>query len=107
MHGPTDFGKVFERLAREQQSEETGPLGGVNVRLVRVAGGGEGRWDSHGHSTEIVVVWSGDFTVEFRDHTLNLAAGQCAASCRSGPSTEARRAMAPRSCCSSRRADVQ
>ena len=77
MNGPTDFGKVFERLAREQQSEETVQLDGVNVRLVRVAGGDEGRWDSHGHSTEIVVVWSGDFTVEFRDHTLNLAAGQC------------------------------
>lgn len=77
MNGPTDFGKVFERLAREQQSDETVQLGGVDVRLVRVAGGGEGRWDSHGHSTEIVVVWSGDFTVEFRDHTLNLAAGQC------------------------------
>ena len=77
MNGPTDFGKVFERLARERQSEEMVQLDGVNVRLVRVAGGGEGRWDSHGHSTEIVVVWSGDFTVEFRDHTLNLAAGQC------------------------------
>ena len=45
--------------------------------MVRVAGGGEGRWDSHSHSAETVVVWSGDFTVEFRDHALTLSAGQC------------------------------
>lgn len=77
MNGPTDFGAVFERLAREQRREETVELGGVNVRMVRVAAGGEGRWDRHEHSTETVVVWSGDFTVEFGDHTLTLSAGQC------------------------------
>lgn len=75
--GPTDFTKVFARLAAAGEREETTPLGGVNVRLVRVAGGGEGRWDSHAASTETVVVWSGDFTVELRDHTLELTAGQC------------------------------
>ncbi len=73
----TDFAEVFARLAREGRSEETTQLGGVNVRLVRVPGGGEGRWDHHGSTTETVVVWSGDFTVEFRDATLNLSAGQC------------------------------
>lgn len=75
--GPTDFTKVFARLAAAQQREETVSLGGVNVRMVRVAGGGEGRWDSHPRTTETVVVWSGDFTVEFRDHVLTLSAGQC------------------------------
>jgi mannose-6-phosphate isomerase-like protein (cupin superfamily) len=75
--GPTDFAEVFTRLAAAQQSEETVSLGGINVRMVRVAGGGAGRWDSHSHSAETVVVWSGDFTVEFRDHTLTLSAGQC------------------------------
>ena len=75
--GPTDFTEVFARLAAAQQREETVSLGGVNVRMVRVAGGGEGRWDSHSHSAETVVVWSGDFVVEFRDHTLTLAPGQC------------------------------
>jgi mannose-6-phosphate isomerase-like protein (cupin superfamily) len=77
MNGSADFGAVFERLARTRQAEETLELGGVNVRMVRVAGGGEGRWDSHGHSAETVVVWSGDFTVEFSDHALVLSAGQC------------------------------
>ena len=77
MHQQTDFAEVFTRLARDGQSEETTQLGGVNVRLVRVKGGGEGRWDSHGDTAETVVVWSGAFTVEFREHTLNLTSGQC------------------------------
>ena len=74
---PIDFAAVFARLRTEGLREETTELGGVSVRLVRVSGGGEGRWDHHGHTTETVVVWSGDFTVEFRDHTLRLGAGQC------------------------------
>ena len=74
---PIDFAAAFARLAAEGHREETTPLGGVDVRLVRVAGGGEGRWDRHDHSTETVVVWSGDFAVAFRDRTLQLGAGQC------------------------------
>jgi mannose-6-phosphate isomerase-like protein (cupin superfamily) len=74
---PIDFAAAFARLAAEGRREETTPLGGVDVRLVRVAGGGEGRWDRHDHSTETVVVWSGDFTVEFRDCALRLGPGQC------------------------------
>lgn len=72
-----DFAEVFGRLAREERNEETMQLGGVNVRLVKVAGGGEGRWDRHDQTAETVVVWSGDFTVEFRDHVSHLAHGQC------------------------------
>ncbi|MHB8284583.1 MAG: cupin domain-containing protein [Caulobacteraceae bacterium] len=74
---PLDFAFIFERLGTIDKNEETTPLGGVDVRLVRVPGGGPGRWDSHADSAETVVVWSGVFTVEFRDHTLNLTAGQC------------------------------
>ena len=73
----TDFTEVFARLSETDAREETATIGGVNVRMVRVAGGGEGRWDSHGHTAETVVVWSGDFKVEFRDHTLELSPGQC------------------------------
>ena len=77
MHGTTDFAEVFARLAHEGSSEQTIPLGGVNIRLVRVKGGGEGRWDRHNTTAETVVVWSGDFTVEFRDQVLHLSGGQC------------------------------
>ncbi len=76
MHQAVDVAEIFGRLARDGQTEETAQLGGVNVRLVRVKGGGEGRWDRHGGTTETVVVWAGDFSVEFRDQTLQLAAGQ-------------------------------
>ena len=77
MNRTTDFAEIFGRLAKDGHSEETTQLGGVNVRLVRVKGGGEGRWDHHDQTTETVVVWSGDFSVEFRDQTLHLSAGQC------------------------------
>ena len=75
--GQVDFAKTFADLSARDARETTAPLGGVDVRLVRVPAGGEGRWDSHHDSTETVVVWSGEFTVEFRDRTLSLTAGQC------------------------------
>ena len=75
--GQVDFGARFADLAARGAREVTAPLGGVDVRLVRVSPGGEGRWDSHPDSTETVVVWSGEFQVEFRDRTLLLTAGQC------------------------------
>ncbi len=77
MDGATDFAEVFGRLEREGRSEETVQLGGVNVRLVRVAGGGQGKWDRHEGTAETVVVWSGDFTVSFPDRELQLSGGQC------------------------------
>ena len=77
MNQRIDFAEIFGRLAKEGLNEETAQVGGVNVRLVRVKGGGEGRWDHHGQTTETVVVWSGEFSVEFRDHTLHLSNGQC------------------------------
>ena len=101
-----------------------GLRGGVRATRERAAAGrddGAGRrqyphgprrrWrrrslDHHAHSAETVVVWSGDFTVEFRDRALTLAADN-AASCRPVPSTGAPRVMVPRSSCSSRRADVR
>lgn len=74
---PLDFRAAFARLAASDAREEAAELGGVKVRMVRVAGGGEGRWDSHGDTPETALVWSGDFKVEFRDRTLDLGAGQC------------------------------
>jgi len=45
--------------------------------MVRVTGGVEGRWDHHDRIPETVIVWSGDFAVEFRDHALHLTSDQC------------------------------
>lgn len=75
--GLADFSKIFARLSAAQQGEEALTVGGVNIRMVRVTGGGAGRWDSHPLTAETVIVWSGDFTVEFHDHALTLSIGQC------------------------------
>ena len=75
--GGLDFAAEFQRLRDAGQSESTTRAGGVAIRLVRVVGGGERRWDSHPATTETAIVWSGDFRVEFRDSTLNLDPGQC------------------------------
>lgn len=72
-----DFDTTFDRLRASGERECTTPMGGVNVRLVRVAAGGEGRWDRHDDGPETVVVRAGTFQVEFRDRTLTLTAGQC------------------------------
>ena len=74
---PISFDQVFARLSAGGEDETTISLAGVNVRMVRVTGGGVGRWDRHATTAETVIVWSGDFSVEFRDQTLTLAAGQC------------------------------
>ena len=73
----TDFAQIFATLRQDDRTEQTTPLGGVKIRLVRVAGGGEGRWDHHPDTTETVIVWTGEFTVEYRDHTEHLTQGQC------------------------------
>ena len=75
--GGFDFGREFGRLAAAGEKESTRELGGVAVRLVRLAGGTEGRWDSHAHTAETAILWTGDFSVEFRDRTLHLQPGQC------------------------------
>ena len=75
--GSTDFAEVFARLQATGGWKKTAVLGGMRTRNIRVAGGGEGRWDSHTHTSETVVVWSGDFTIEFRDHTSSLGTVQC------------------------------
>lgn len=77
MNQTTDFAEVFARLARDGHTDETTQLDGVTVRLVRLKGGHDGRWDHHDRTTETVIVWSGDFDVEFRDHIVHLSAGQC------------------------------
>lgn len=77
MNPAIDFVEVFARLARDGCNEKMVQLAGTNVRTIRVKGGGEGRWDHHGDTAETVIVWSGSFTVEFRDRTLHLSSGQC------------------------------
>jgi mannose-6-phosphate isomerase-like protein (cupin superfamily) len=72
-----DFAREFSALSESGQKEKTITVGGMNVRFVRLAAGTGGEWGSHDGTAETAIVWSGDFTVEFRDTTLQLAPGQC------------------------------
>lgn len=72
-----DFAEAFARLAAADAVEEQVTMGGIAIRMLRVAGGGAGRWDRHDHTAETAIVWSGHFSVEFRDRTVSLTAGQC------------------------------
>jgi mannose-6-phosphate isomerase-like protein (cupin superfamily) len=72
-----DFAAIFRRLTDTGERQHHAVMGGVDVRLVRVDGGGTGRWDRHDDTTETVIVWSGAFDVAFRDRTVSLGAGQC------------------------------
>ena len=75
--GQLDFAAEFARLAAAGERESSRVMGGVTVRLVRVPGGGEGRWDSHSGTPETAICWSGDFTVTFRDGAVALGPGGC------------------------------
>ncbi len=75
--GPADFGEISARLAAARQGGETATMGGIRLRMVRVAGGGDGLWDSHPLTAETVIVWSGDLIVEFGGQVLTLSPGQC------------------------------
>jgi mannose-6-phosphate isomerase-like protein (cupin superfamily) len=77
MNDVVDIGAIFKRLAAEGKGEHQTIIGGVDVRLARVERDVTGRWDRHDDTTETVIVWSGNFDVAFREHTISVGAGQC------------------------------
>jgi mannose-6-phosphate isomerase-like protein (cupin superfamily) len=50
-------------------------LNGQEVKLIRVQG--EFPWHHHDAEDEFFLVWRGTFRVEFRDHIVELAPGEC------------------------------
>ena len=50
-------------------------LNGQEIKLVKVQG--VFPWHHHQFEDEFFLVWKGRFRVEFRDHTVELAAGEC------------------------------
>ena len=78
MHGnpeTIDFAAGFAALMASSTPESSMAAGGQTVRLL--AFNGTGGWHKHGSAAETVIVWSGRFDVEYRDHTVSLGAGQC------------------------------
>jgi mannose-6-phosphate isomerase-like protein (cupin superfamily) len=50
-------------------------LNGLEIKLIKVQG--EFPWHVHAAEDEFFLVWRGRFRVEFRDHVVDLAAGEC------------------------------
>jgi mannose-6-phosphate isomerase-like protein (cupin superfamily) len=50
-------------------------LNGQEIKLVRVKG--KFPWHHHDNEDEFFLVWRGRFRVEFRDHIVDMAAGEC------------------------------
>ncbi|MGA8034870.1 MAG: cupin domain-containing protein [Candidatus Acidiferrales bacterium] len=50
-------------------------LNGQEVKIVKVRG--EFPWHQHDAEDEFFFVWKGRFRVEFRDHIVSLAPGEC------------------------------
>ena len=50
-------------------------LNGQEVKVVKVLG--EFPWHHHDDVEEFFMVWKGRFRVEFRDHIVELAPGEC------------------------------
>ena len=50
-------------------------LNGQEIKLIKVQG--EFPWHVHAAEDEFFLVWRGRFRVEFRDHAVDLVAGEC------------------------------
>ena len=50
-------------------------LNGQEIKLIKVQG--EFPWHSHENEDEFFMVWKGLFRVEFRDHVVAMAPGDC------------------------------
>ena len=51
-----------------------GELNGQEVKLVKFRG--EFLWHHHENEDELFLVWRGRFRIEFKDHSVTLAAGE-------------------------------
>jgi mannose-6-phosphate isomerase-like protein (cupin superfamily) len=49
-------------------------LNGQEVKLVKFQG--TFPWHHHAHEDEMFLVWSGEMTIEFRDHRVQLSTGE-------------------------------
>ena len=65
----------FGRFAERWRPKVIAAANGQEVKLVKVKG--EFPWHLHGNEDEFFLVWKGRFRVEFRDHVVVLAPGEC------------------------------
>ncbi len=65
----------FSRFSEQWRPKVVAALNGQEIKLVKVAG--TFPWHHHDSEDEFFLVWKGRFRVEFRDHVVELAPGEC------------------------------
>lgn len=65
----------FGRIAEHWRPKVVAELNGQELKLVKAADG-VFPWHRHEDADELFLVWRGTFTVEFRDRTVVLGAGE-------------------------------
>jgi mannose-6-phosphate isomerase-like protein (cupin superfamily) len=64
----------FSRISEHWRPKVIAELNGQEVKLVKFQG--EFPWHHHESADEMFLVWRGTMSVEFRDHTITLNAGE-------------------------------
>jgi mannose-6-phosphate isomerase-like protein (cupin superfamily) len=71
---PVNLAAKFAQFADPWNPRIVGELNGQHVKLVRLAGAFT--WHAHEAEDELFLVVAGAFRMEFRDHTVDLSAGE-------------------------------
>jgi mannose-6-phosphate isomerase-like protein (cupin superfamily) len=64
----------FSRFSEHWRPKVVAALNGQEVKIVKVQGSFP--WHHHDNEDEFFLVWKGRFRVEFRDHVVELDAGE-------------------------------
>src|SRR5215216_2976922 len=70
----TSLREKFALIQEHWRPKVIAQLNGQEVKLVKFQG--TFPWHQHAHEDEMFLVWRGDMTIEFRDHRVQLGAGE-------------------------------
>ena len=75
MSAKINLDQKFSLFAERWRPKIVAALNGQEIKLIKVQG--EFPWHSHPQADEFFLVWKGRFRVEFRDHVVDMQAGEC------------------------------
>ncbi|HEV8680504.1 MAG TPA: cupin domain-containing protein [Stellaceae bacterium] len=75
MTAKISLAEKFGLFAEHWQPKIIAAANGQEVKIVKVEG--EFPWHHHDDAEEFFLVWKGRFRVEFRDHVVDMAPGEC------------------------------
>ena len=71
---PVNLHQKFSLFSEHWRPKVAAELNGQEVKLVKFKG--EFVWHHHDNQDELFLVWKGQFRMEFRDHIVNVCAGE-------------------------------